>query len=113
MVFMDENPTDSGYSSGVPTAWVREVHNSDVPYTRDPFDQALDHTYALRRLIDEMPGWRERPVLVGHALSFPEVSLNERRYPPEAPRQILIDRNDVAEIEAAIERIHFPPRESG
>ena len=78
--------------------WLRLEHGEYVPYKRDPFDQALDHTYALRRLIDEMPGWRDRPILIGHALSFPEVSLNARRYPPEAPRQILIDRNDVEEI---------------
>lgn len=84
--------------------WLRREHGEYVSYQRDPFDQALDHTHALRRLIDEMPGWRERPVLIGHALSFPEVSLNAKRYPPEAPRQILIDRNDVAKIRAAIER---------
>jgi hypothetical protein len=59
--------------------WFRREDGRYVPYKKDPFDQALDHTYALRRLIDDMPGWCDRPVLIGHALSFPEISLNAKR----------------------------------
>jgi Nuclease-related domain/AAA domain/UvrD-like helicase C-terminal domain len=84
--------------------WFRREAGEYVPYTKDPFQQAVGHAHALRKLIKEMPGWRDSHVLIGHALSFPEITLNARRYPPEAPRQLLIDRHDVEGIRDAIER---------
>src|SRR4051794_11579141 len=82
----------------------RKEKGSWVPYGTDPFDQAVGHTHALRRLINEMPGWRERRPLIGHAVSFPNISVGPIRMPPRAPRQIIIDRNDVREIEGAVLR---------
>jgi hypothetical protein len=84
--------------------WYRKLRGSWLPYSKDPFEQAVGHTHALRQTVSEMPGWRERHPLIGHAVSFPEVQVNARRLPPAAPRQILIDRDDVAEILGALER---------
>jgi len=84
--------------------WARREGDTWVRYKTDPFDQAVGHTHALRALIKQVPGWRDRKPLVCHAVSFPEIRIATSDLPPSAPRQILIDRDDVEQIERAIKR---------
>ena len=62
---------------------------------RDPFAQALDHRYDLQRKIDALDGWRGRELLIVHAVAFPDVTVHQFVLAPDAPRAILLDRNDV------------------
>lgn len=93
--------------------WVRLERGKEVPYKTDPFAQAVGHASALRKLVKKAPGWRERKILIGHAVAFPEIPINQRKLPPGAPREIVIDRNDVQDVEGAIRRafaFHAPDR---
>jgi len=38
---------------------------------RDPFDQAVDHRFALERMLAKQQGWNGREPLLGHAVLFP------------------------------------------
>lgn len=72
---------------------------------RDPFAQALDHRYALKRKIAEVEGWEDDELLLVHALAFPAISVHQLVLAPDAPPQIIADRNDLADMAAFVERV--------
>jgi AAA domain/UvrD-like helicase C-terminal domain len=50
-------------------------------------------------------GWRGRDLLIAHALALPDVTVHQLALAPDAPREILLDRNDVrGHIGNSIER---------
>jgi len=71
----------------------------------DPFGQALNHRYALQRKIEEVEGWKDRRLFLVHALTFPHISVHKLVLGPDAPPQIVGDRNDLADMCAFIERV--------
>ncbi len=71
----------------------------------DPFKQALDHRYDLERLLDGVDGIRARGLFLVHGLAFPDITVHELVLAPDAPPEIVIDRNDLKEIEESIERV--------
>ena len=72
---------------------------------KDPFQQALDHRYDLERLIDTVDGWRGKDLFIAHAVALPDVSVHSLRLAPDAPPEILVDRNDVEDPDGWIERV--------
>ena len=71
----------------------------------DPFGRALDHRYALQRKIAEVDGWLDRRLFLIHALAFPDISVHKLVLGPDAPPQIVADRNDLSDMGAVIERV--------
>ena len=71
---------------------------------KDPFQQAIDHRYALQRKLGGLAGKGGEKLFIGHAVAFPDISVHKLVLAPDAPRQIVIDRNDMNELAAAIER---------
>ena len=71
----------------------------------DPFGRALDHRYALQRKIAEVDGWQDRRLFLIHALAFPDISVHKLVLGPDAPPQIIADRNDLSDMGAVIERV--------
>jgi hypothetical protein len=72
---------------------------------RDPFGQALDHRYALERLIDDVRGWRGRDLLIVHAVALPDIPVHSLVLAPDAPAELVIDHRAVADIGAALDRV--------
>jgi hypothetical protein len=72
---------------------------------RDPFQQALDHRYDLERLITDRTSIRGRELFIGHAVALPDIPVHALALAPDAPREIVLDRNDLAEPAEAIERV--------
>ena len=92
--------------------WKRYRHG-EWEDARDPSAQALDHRYAVERLIDGVEGWRGKDLLIVHAVAFPDVTV-ESAMAPDGPREILIDSNDMRALEDAIDRVlafHIGARE--
>ncbi|MGI8440110.1 MAG: NERD domain-containing protein [Thermoleophilaceae bacterium] len=73
--------------------------------TKDPFTQALDHRHALKRKLREVDGPLAREGPIGHAVIFPYATVHQLALAPDAPRQILIDRHEVEDLSAAVERV--------
>lgn len=71
----------------------------------DPFGRAIDHRYALARKIAELDGWRDRRLFLVHALAFPDISVHQLVLGPDAPPQIIADRNDLSDMAAVVERV--------
>jgi hypothetical protein len=85
-------------------AWFRVARDGSTERMRDPFTQALDHRYSLQRKIDEVDGWRGRDLFLTHVIAFPDITVHELVLAPDAPPEIVIDRNGVKDIAGAIER---------
>ena len=62
---------------------------------KDPFTQALDHRYALGRQLDGRDGIRAKALFLVQGLAFPDISVHKLVLAPDAPAEIVIDRNGV------------------
>jgi hypothetical protein len=60
---------------------------------KDPFAQARDSSHLLLDALRRAKG--SRRVLVGHAVAFPDCRVDDRRLRLDAPREIVIDGNDL------------------
>ena len=85
--------------------WYRTEPGAAPERIPDPFGQALDHRYALERLLKERPEWQGRRPLVGHALVLPFTPVHQLVLAPDAPRELVIDKNDLEDPIAAIDRV--------
>src|SRR5204862_3469322 len=72
---------------------------------RDPFDQALDHRYDLVRYLEQNGVRNARKWLIGHAVVLPDVTAPSLALGPNAPPQLIVDRTDLRDTAAAIERV--------
>jgi len=72
---------------------------------KDPFKQALDHRYSLGRQLDRVDGIRARDLFLVHGLVFPDITVHKLVLAPDAPAEIVIDRNDLTGIEDSVERV--------
>jgi AAA domain/Nuclease-related domain/UvrD-like helicase C-terminal domain len=72
---------------------------------KDPFAQALDHRYEFGRRLDRVEGIRPSDLFLVQGLSFPDITVHKLVLAPDAPPEIVIDRNDLAEVDEAIERV--------
>jgi hypothetical protein len=84
--------------------WLRRT---DGAWTRvkDPFTQVLDHRYALERLIDAVPGWRGRDLLIVHAVALPDIPVHSLALAPDAPAELIIDHRGLEDVEASLARV--------
>jgi hypothetical protein len=71
----------------------------------DPFTRALDHRYALERKISEANGFGGKKLFIVHALALPDIVIHQLALAPDAPREILVDRSDLEDLAAAVERV--------
>jgi hypothetical protein len=85
-------------------AWFRVV-DGKRERAKDPFKQALDHRYSLGRQLDRVDGIKAKDLFLVHGLVFPDITVHKLVLAPDAPAEIVIDRNDLAAIEDSIERV--------
>lgn len=89
------------------------IHSGKRERIKDPFAQAVDHTYALRRKIGGMPAKGGGELLVGHAVALADISVHKLVLAPDAPPELIIDRNQMDTIGESVERILDYHRGSG
>ncbi len=66
----------------------------DLPI-KDPFQQATDAKYDLRRWLQDVPGWQREWGPFGHAVAFPDGLFRDAPLPNMDPR-LVIDAGDIA-----------------
>ena len=89
------------------------IHAGKRERIKDPFTQAVDHTYALRRKIGGMPAKGGGELLIGHGVAFPDISVHQLALAPDAPAELIVDRNELATIDESVARILAFHRGSG
>jgi len=72
---------------------------------KDPFTQALDHRYALERHITNNGLADPKEWLIMQAIVLPDVTVHQLSLAPDAPRELIIDRIEMRDLEASIERV--------
>jgi len=85
--------------------WSRIKKGGGRERTKDPFQQAIDHCYALKRKIREVEGWEDHELFLVHALSFPDLNIHRLTLAPDAPPEIVLDRTSTPHLAAAIDRV--------
>lgn len=83
--------------------WYR-THDGVVKQIRDPFEQAKDQRHALKRLISKVEGWDGDRLVMGHAVAFPFARVDQVGLGPNAPAELLLDRNALGDPRTAVER---------
>src|SRR5581483_9846256 len=102
--------------------WFRLVDGKRAR-VRGPFAQAIAHRLGLERQIAEVADREHRNLHLGHCLAFPDITVHELALAPDAPRELILDRNDLRDPAAAIARVvayhrgsrekRTPPGEAG
>ena len=72
---------------------------------KDPFRQARRSEHLLIDLLASAKGGGGRKVLVGHAVAFPDVRIDQKDLKPDAPRKIVIDAGDLRTLDERIGQI--------
>ena len=78
--------------------WSRQV-DGGCERMKDPFQQALDHRYDLQRLVARQD-W-----LIVQCVALPDVPVPKLQLAPDAPRELLLDRHDVEDLDASLHRV--------
>ncbi len=86
-------------------AWYRTRPDALPQRMKDPFEQAKDQRHALKRSIGAEDGWHGDDLLMGHAVAFPFATAPRIGIGPNAPAEIVVDKSDLADLPAALERI--------
>jgi len=69
----------------------------------DPFIQVQRNKYTLLEMVKASPGLRDRWIDIGHAVAFPDCTV-EGGLRPDAPREIVLDASDMPHVREWVER---------
>lgn len=86
-------------------AWTSTDRNGATHAIKDPAEQARTSKHALRRSLQELPGWNNRWLTLAHGVVFPDVETAGQSLGPDLPAAILIDRTGVEQIGQRVEQI--------
>jgi hypothetical protein len=86
-------------------AWRRRKPNGKWEPMKDPVKQVRDNQFALERLLRRMPEWPITNPFMSHGLVFPLASVHQFSLGPGTDPAIIIDRNDITDLPAAVEGV--------
>jgi hypothetical protein len=85
--------------------WISTGRGGRDVHIHDPFAQARESKYALRdALVSAEPALKSGRFNLGHAVAFPDVVIGDALLRPDQPRQIVLDKADLADVAAWIAR---------
>ncbi|MEO7717707.1 MAG: NERD domain-containing protein [Capsulimonas sp.] len=89
-------------SAGQWTSTDRQGNVHDI----DPFGQLRSAKYALLGMLKSSDRVGNQWIDIGHAVCFPDIVIDEHSLlPPDAPREIIVDRTDLEHLEDRIRRL--------
>lgn len=71
---------------------------------KNPFQQVRSNKYALLRKLESLPNWQGSIPTLGHAVAFPDGTINLPELSPESPQEIILLHEDLADIEGWVRR---------
>ncbi len=85
--------------------WFRLDRKGGKERMRDPFAQALDHRYALERMLERAERGLGRSTFLVHALASPDITVHELVLAADAPHEIVLDRIELRDVQRAIDQM--------
>lgn len=89
--------------------WYSWDHTGKKIPINDPFKQAKDSIYALLDKVRDARVFGKKdakiPFTYGHSVSFPDAQVSCDFYPPECPRELVIDASDLNRLREMVLRI--------
>lgn len=85
-------------------AWYSQRTDGSVVEIKDPFGQARRSKYALLGKIESLPNWPGRNPSIGHAVAFPDGNVDLPDLGPQAPRDVILLHDDLADVEGWLRR---------
>jgi hypothetical protein len=79
-----------------PDRWESVDRSGAVHNIKDPFAQATRAMHGLRRTCEDVPGWPAASARFTRAIAFPDATYDPHPAAPDGPREIVIDRDDLA-----------------
>jgi len=84
--------------------WISTDASGNRHSIKDPFEQATSSKHALLRYLRQIDPSIQNRTDFAHAVAFPDVSFQNAFLSPSSPREIIFDRQDIAELANAIAR---------
>ena len=78
--------------------WTSTSRHGDVYEIRNPFAQVRYSKYALEDKLQILLHRAKRRINIGHAVAFPDVVVGDVSLGPDQPRQIILDKTDLARL---------------
>ena len=72
---------------------------------KDPFDQARRTAFSLRKLLERSKRVADDRFFVGYGVAFPDTRADAARLRPDAPREILLDGEDMKALGEKLTRV--------
>lgn len=72
---------------------------------KDPAEQAKKSRYELLRKLQDIPGWGDSWMTIGHAAAFPDIVVENTDLKLDLPHEIILDNSSLENIEPEICRI--------
>jgi hypothetical protein len=87
-----------GYDAS--SGWHSRRHDGSTIAIKDPFTQARRSKYALLHKVESLPNWPGRTPTIGHAVAFPDGTIDLPDLGPEAPPEIVLLHHNLVDVEA-------------
>ncbi|HFD39605.1 MAG TPA: hypothetical protein ENJ31_07140, partial [Anaerolineae bacterium] len=85
--------------------WTSTDRQGIVHAIKDPADQARRSKHALLAKLQELPGWRDRWITLGHGVVFPDVDTSGMALRPDLPPAVVLDWRSLDDSTAAIQQV--------
>jgi hypothetical protein len=72
---------------------------------KDPFQQVIDHRYDLERKLEAAERGLGRGLFIAYAVAFPDISVHKLVLAPDAPAEVVLDRNALRDVAGAIDAV--------
>jgi hypothetical protein len=89
--------------------WTSTDRLGNIHEIKNPFDQARRGKFALLEKVKENPAWRRLGIgrfTLGYAVFLPDVGDGQRLRGPDAPGEVIGDRNDMTSLRDWVERAY-------
>ena len=90
--------------------WYSEDRYGKRHVISDPIEQVKRNSYALIDKLATMPATARHHYQGGYAVAFPDILVGRVELGLDAPRNIVLDGDDLRDLQAAIERLYTPWR---
>ena len=86
--------------------WFSQSRDGGIHEIKDPIEQGRRNHYEIKKTLEKLPNWPDRPLNIWHAVCFPDGPIQKGQFfKPDLPREVIIDLQDLKDISTSIDRV--------